>query len=80
MRDIIVASFMLVSVVLLSPGVSHAYIDPGTTSYVLQIIIAFFVGVIIAIKSFWLQIKAFFTRTPADKNKETKKHESSKDI
>ena len=37
-----------------------AYVDPGTGSYVLQILIAGLVAGLFAIKMFWLQIVAFF--------------------
>ena len=36
------------------------YIDPGTGSYVLQIIIACVVGAAYAVKLFWQRIIAFF--------------------
>jgi len=41
-------------------GEAHAYVDPGTGSYVLQIVIAGLVAGLFAIKSFWLQIVTFF--------------------
>jgi hypothetical protein len=44
-----------------------AYIDPGTGSYVLQIAIAFLVGLAFSIKVFWKRIVAFFKRTFAGK-------------
>ena len=36
-----------------------AYIDPGTGSFIIQIIIASFVGCTFAIKLFWGRIKIF---------------------
>ena len=44
-------------------GSAGAYIDPGTGSYVLQIAIAFLVGLAFSIKVFWKKIAAFFRRT-----------------
>lgn len=41
-------------------GEALAYVDPGTGSYVLQIVIAGLVAGVFAIKTFWLQIVAFF--------------------
>ena len=35
------------------------YIDPGTGSYVLQITIAFLIGLAFSIKVFWTRITAF---------------------
>ena len=39
---------------------AYAYIDPGTGSYIFQMMIAFFVGGLFAIKVFWRKIKGFF--------------------
>lgn len=47
---------LLVFIALLLPRPSHAYIDPGTGSYVFQILIAGFLGVIVSVKMFWKQI------------------------
>jgi hypothetical protein len=38
------------------------YIDPGTGSYVLQIAIAFLVGVAFSVKVFWKKISAFLRK------------------
>lgn len=40
---------------------AHAYIDPGTGSYVFQIVIAAAVGAAFSIKLFWRRITGFFT-------------------
>jgi hypothetical protein len=42
------------------PRLSHAYIDPGTGSYIFQMMIGVFVGAVFAVKLFWARIKAFF--------------------
>ena len=39
---------------------AHAYIDPGTGSYVFQMIIAALLGASFAVKVYWKKIKAFF--------------------
>ncbi len=44
---------------LLAAPVAHAYIDPGTGSYILQIALAFFLGALFALKMFWKNVKAF---------------------
>ena len=46
--------------ITLAAGNAHAYLDPGTGSYVLQIIIAALLGVSFATKMFWLRIRTFF--------------------
>lgn len=43
------------------------YIDPGTGSYVLQIAIAFLVGLAFSVKVFWKKIVAFFRRSSSGK-------------
>lgn len=47
------------------------YIDPGSGSYILQVIIAAVLGVSFFFKNFWYNVKAFFTgkkRTKEDKD------------
>lgn len=39
---------------------AYAYIDPGTGSFVVQILVATAIGILISIKSFWINIKTFF--------------------
>lgn len=48
------------------------YIDPGSGSYILQMIIAAVLGVSFFFKNFWLNIKAFFT---GKKNRQSGKKE-----
>lgn len=44
-------------------GTAFGYIDPGTGSYILQVAIAFLVGLAFSIKVFWKRISAFLRRT-----------------
>lgn len=48
------------------------YIDPGSGSYILQMIIAAVLGVSFFFKNFWLTIKSYFTgkkpKNEADKD------------
>lgn len=55
---IIGAAFALV---LISPGPAYAYLDPGTTSMILQVVISVFVGGAIAAKVYWNKLKIFFS-------------------
>jgi hypothetical protein len=53
--------FLLVAAgALLFPRHIYGYIDPGTGSYVFQIIVAAFVAISFAVKIFWHKIKNFF--------------------
>lgn len=54
--------FCLLSIILILAvaNQAHAYIDPGSGSYMLQILLAFIFGALASIKMFWLNIKEFF--------------------
>jgi len=52
----------IILILLIFPQGSYAYLDPGTGSYIIQIIIAGFLGGIFALKIFWKQIKIFFVK------------------
>ena len=42
------------------PGQAHAYIDPGTGSYFLQVLVAGILGASFAVKLFWKNLTDFF--------------------
>ena len=44
------------------PVDAKAYLDPGTGSYIVQILIAAVVGGLFAVKMFWHRIKNFFSK------------------
>lgn len=43
------------------------YVDPGSGSYLVQVIIAAVLGALFYFKNLWWQIKAFFTRSKKEK-------------
>ena len=45
---------------MLCPQESFAYLDPGSGSYVMQLLIAGILSSLYFIKTFWGKIKAFF--------------------
>ncbi len=47
---------------LLCPQKAYAYLDPGTGSYIFQLLIAGLLGAALAVKIFWGSVKAFFYR------------------
>jgi uncharacterized protein HemY len=53
---------LLAAIAMIFPQYAYSYIDPGTGSYVIQIIIAAFVAVSFMVKVYWLKIKKFFRR------------------
>jgi hypothetical protein len=60
MRFWVLAPVAVVCLLIL-PQDAHAYLDPGTGSYVLQMIIAGLLGAAFAIKMSWLRIKRFIS-------------------
>ncbi len=48
--------FLLVGIFLLAPKMTHAYLDPGTGSFIFQVIIASFLAVVVSFKKAWLYI------------------------
>ncbi|HUW30914.1 MAG TPA: hypothetical protein VM223_04825 [Planctomycetota bacterium] len=55
-------SFSLVAITFVLVRDACAYIDPGTGSYIFQILIASVLGGLFALKIFWKNIKAALTR------------------
>lgn len=49
-----------------------AYLDPGTGSYIFQVLIAGLVGAGFAIKMFWIQIKSFMAAVFSKKDTDAK--------
>ena len=45
---------------MMSPKNLHAYLEPGTSSYIFQIILAFVIGGLGSLKLYWKKIKAYF--------------------
>jgi hypothetical protein len=58
MKIVFLASFYLLFSLVSD---SYAYLDPGTGSYVLQMVIAGIVSGLFAIKMFWRKIVEFFS-------------------
>lgn len=57
---LIITLVVLSLVFLIYPQKAYAYLDPGTGSYILQMIIASLVGVAFIIKIYLKRIKTFF--------------------
>ena len=53
-------------VALTCPLTLSAYIDPGTGSYILQLLIAAFLGISLSLKIFWKKIKRLFSSKKID--------------
>jgi hypothetical protein len=58
---------------LILPSNAYAYLDPGTGSYILQLIIAALMGALFAVKQYWQKIKTFFKSMLSPKHKKEKR-------
>lgn len=57
--------FGLIFLAVLDPGrPAHAYLDPGTGSIILQMLLGGVAGVMVVGKLYWHQFKAMFRRNP----------------
>lgn len=56
---LIKANAVVVLFYFIVPLKAYAYLDPGTGSYIFQLIIAVFIGGLFAAKLFWNKIKIF---------------------
>jgi hypothetical protein len=60
-------SLVFVALLLVaSTQVAYAYVDPGTGSYVIQILIAAIVGAAFAVRVYWNKIKGLFSRSSSE--------------
>ncbi len=64
-------------ILLACPTTAHAYIDPGTGSLIVQVIIGVTLSALFAIKIYWQKLKLFFYRRKST-NPETVIKEGSK--
>jgi len=68
--------------ILVGPDLFHmtfpykvcAYLDPGTGSFLIQLLIGALFGGLLAVKLFWHNVKNFFKK-PSAKEKKLEKHE-----
>jgi hypothetical protein len=59
-KRLTVALFALALVVAVLNVPAYGYLDPGSWSYVFQLLIAGVLGGLFAIKVYWTKVKAFF--------------------
>ena len=52
------------AILLLMPVSALAYLDPTTGSMVISAIVGLFASLVLAIKTYWYRIKAFFKGKP----------------
>ena len=56
------ALFGVVAMIVLMPRSAHAYIDPGTGSFILQMLVATLLGALFTMKLWFRTAKIFFGR------------------
>jgi hypothetical protein len=59
-------SAVIAGLLLLMPASALAYLDPTTGSMLISAIVGLFASLVLAIKTYWYRIKAFFKRKPAE--------------
>jgi len=59
-RSVLAACGLAAALILLAPVPALAYVDPGSGSFIFQILIAALVGGLFALKMFFKNIRAFF--------------------
>ncbi len=62
MKNLIRLSAVFLFLLLITAQNAYAYLDPGTGSYILQILIASLVGATFAVKIFWQKIMTSLKR------------------
>ena len=74
LRHLVCISTVIVPLYLIFPEETHPYLDPGTGSIMIQLLIAIFVGGLVAIRIFWTKIRTKFKGL----FRRGKKHEETK--
>ncbi len=57
---------------LIIPSNAYAYLDPGTGSYIFQLIVAALIGALFTVKQYWQKIKTFSKAFFPEKTKKKK--------
>lgn len=54
--------FLIIVLQLTLSQDAFAYLDPGTGSYIFQVLMAVFIGGLFTVKMYWQKIKNFFSQ------------------
>ena len=68
-RNVVILTVILI---LCSVSKAHAYIDPGTGSYIIQVIIGGLLGAAFALKVYWEKVRAYFSKLFSKRTKSGK--------
>ena len=58
---------------LIFPEKSFAYLDPGSGSFILQMLIGAFLGAMFTLKIYWRKLKSFFGGSKNSNSEKTEK-------
>jgi len=64
-RQVLIVASLFVAISLIPLRHVHAYVDPGSGSYILQLLVAGLFGALFAVRVFWARIKGFLSRMTA---------------
>lgn len=79
-QNVLPSLHALIHIILVAPvSKPAAYLDPGSGSFILQILIATLVGGLFVIKSYWKKIISFFRRKPEQPEPSAEQPDSSED-
>jgi hypothetical protein len=78
MRSSLVALVLLLAALSI-PSTAYAYVDPGTGSYFLQILLAGLLGAAFAVRFYWRRIKSFLSGTVFGRNKGEEERQTGED-
>lgn len=64
----IISAAILIDLVSSSLNNELAYLDPGSGSFIIQLLLASMVGAAFVIRTYWGKIRAFFNQSPKEEN------------
>jgi len=56
------AFIVIASIIFIAPKFAYGYLDPGTGSYIIQVILAALLGIAVGVRVYWAKIKNFFKK------------------
>ena len=77
-KNFFILEILLILILVSWPRTASAYLDPGTGSYIIQVILAAIFGSIFAIKMYYYQIKNFFKKLFSKNQKDSKDEPKTK--
>ena len=72
LKKVFKLTFAFISIFLIAPPKAHAYLDPGSGSYLIQIIIASVAGAGYLLKANWGRVKDIFSKKGKKKTTDEK--------